>query len=133
REKLRLYGRNYREFSRVIHSKSQSTIQYKDTPWSRIAPSVYARFVTKGSYNEIGFVQVRFLDEKRVRQISSDEKSFFSLNVYSLIANPNDLSVQPLTFSPFLSTTGVLVIPSLLENPVAVAFLLATIINTQKI
>jgi hypothetical protein len=127
-------GHNYQELSKVIQTSRGSLQSRKDeTPWSLLSPNVYARFVTDGHFNQIGFLQIKVTQVLQGRKVNSTNDERILVDVGSLIANPHDKDVQPLAFSVFLNAQGVWVIPALVESPVAAGLVLATIIGTKKI
>lgn len=123
RDKLREVGNDFDELKSLIDtipSKKTRT----ETPWSKISENIYARFVTEGSFGDVGFLQVRIIPEK-VRTINSEEQRRYPLDVTSLIANPNDSNVQPLSFSPLFGIAGVVATSRIAANPRAAALLIA--------
>jgi hypothetical protein len=127
-------GHNYKELSKVIQT-SRELLQTRkgETPWSLISPNVYARFVTDGHFNQIGFLQIKVTQDLQGRKVNSNNDERVLVDIGSLIANPNDKDVQPLAFSVFLNAQGVWVMPALVESPVAAGLVLAAIIGTKKI
>lgn len=93
----------------------------------------YARFVTYGHFNQIGFLQIKVIQETLQRKINSVIDERVLVDIGSWIANPNDKNVQRLAFSMFLSSQGVWAIPVLIESPVAAGLVLAAIIGAEKI
>lgn len=127
-------GHNYKELSRMIETSNKSLQKKKgETPWSLISPNVFARFITDGHFNQIGFLQIKVIQETPQRKINSINDERVLVDIGSLIANPSDKDVQPLAFSMFLNSQGVWVIPVLLEAPVAAGLVLAAIITAEKI
>jgi hypothetical protein len=123
RNKLREVGHNYEELRRLIDT-SPSNKNGSKTPWSKISENIYLRFVTEGSFGNIGFLQIRVIP-KPGRNINSDIPEKFSLDITSLIANPNDQMIQPLSFSPLMGIAGVMTTPQIAVNPRAAVLLLA--------
>lgn len=132
--KLDEIGHNYQELSKIIQT-SNGSLQTKksETPWSLIAPGVYARFVTDGHFNQIGFLQIKVIRENQQRKINSINDDRVLVDVGSLIANPNNKDIQPLSFSIFLNSQSVWAVPILIESPVAAGLVLAAIIAAEKI
>jgi hypothetical protein len=121
--KLREVGNNYEELRRLIDTtptKKKST----EAPWSKISENIYARFVTKGSFGDIGFLQVRVIPETG-RTINSESQKRYPLDVTSLVANPNDSIIQPLSFTPLYGIAGVIATSRIAANPRAAALLIA--------
>ncbi len=127
-------GHNYKELSRMIETSNKSLQKKRgETPWSLISPNVYARFVTDGHFNQIGFLQIKVIQETPQRKINSINDERVTVDIGALIANPNNKDIQPLAFSMFLNSQGVWVIPVLIEAPVAAGLVLAAIITAEKI
>ncbi|MBP9682870.1 MAG: hypothetical protein KBD76_15835, partial [Bacteriovorax sp.] len=127
-------GNDYSRLSELINTASLLT--KKETPeaaWSQIASNIYARFVIAGHYQEIGFIQIRILKENQMRIINSTSMNRFLFDLVSLIANPNSNSVQPLTLSPIYGYEGVIILPALVENPLAATMVLAAILAARTI
>jgi hypothetical protein len=127
-------GNDYSRLSELINTASLLT--KKEAPeaaWSQIASNIYARFVTAGHHQEIGFIQIRILKENQMRVINSTSMNRFLFDLVSLIANPNSNSVQPLTFSPIYGYEGVIILPALVENPLAATMVLAAILAARTI
>jgi len=123
RNKLQEAGNDYEELSRLIDTTpSQKTLT--EIPWSKISENIYARFVTEGSFGDIGFLQVRVIPETG-RTINSEAQRRYSLDVTSLIANSNDSNVQPLSFSPLFGIAGIVATNRIATNPRAAALLIA--------
>lgn len=125
-------GHDYSGLNDLIEVTSPKKKQ-TDTPWSKISENVYARFVTDGHFQEIGFVQIRILTEAQVRTFSSTSTRKASVNLASLIANPHSNSIQPLSFTPLYGFLGVVTTPALSQAPLAGAALLAAILASQTI
>ena len=127
-------GHNYQELSKMIQT-SRGSLQTRkgETPWSLISPNIYARFVTDGHFNQIGFLQIKVIQDLQGRKVNSTNDERVLVDIGSLIANPNDKDVQPLALSVFLNAQGVWVIPALVESPIAAGLVLAAIIGTKKI
>jgi len=121
--KLREVGNDYEELRRLIDttlSKKKST----ETPWSKISENIYARFVTEGSFGDIGFLQVRIIPETG-RTINSESQKKYPLDIASLVADPNNSSVQPLSLTPLYGMAGVIATSRIAANPRATALLIA--------
>lgn len=131
RDKLREVGNDYEELKSLIDT-SPSKKKQTETPWSKISENIYARFVTEGSFGDIGFLQVRALSEAG-RTINSENRKQYFLDVASLVANPNDSNVQPLSFTPLFGVAGVVATPRIKTDPRAAVLLLAlTLIVNPK-
>ena len=123
RETLREVGNNYEELKSLIDITPRNK-KGSQPPWSKISENIYARFVTEGSFGDIGFLQVRVLPEAG-RIINSESQKKYPLDVASLVANPNDPSVQPLSFTPLYGMAGVLATSRIAANPRAAVLLIA--------
>ncbi len=126
-------GHSYQELSKMIQTSNGSQNKRNETPWSIISPNVYARFIIDGHFNEIGYLQIKVAQGTQQRKINSIMNERVLVDMGFWIANPNDKNVQPLTFSIFLNSQGVWVVPALIESPVAAGLVLAVIIGVQKI
>lgn len=104
-----------------------------DTPWSKISTNVYARFVTDGHFQEIGFIQIKILTKEQLRKISSTSAQKTPVDLASLVANPYSNTIQPLSFTPLYGFAGIVVTPALSQHPLAGAALLAAILASQTI
>lgn len=132
--RLNEVGNDYSRLSELINTASLITKkENSETSWAQISNNVYARFVTSGHFQEIGFVQVRILKENKMRAINSTSMNKFLFDLVSLIANPNSNSVQPLTLSPIYGYNGVMVLPALAKNPLAATMVLAAILAAKTI
>jgi hypothetical protein len=123
RGKLREVGNDYEELKSLIDT-SPSKKKRTETPWSKISENIHARFVTEGSFGDIGFIQVRVIPETG-RTINSESQKKYSFDVASLVANPNDTKVQPLSFTPVFGMAGVVATSSIATNSRAAALLIA--------
>lgn len=123
RDKLREVGNDYEELSRLIDT-TPTKKKRTEIPWSRISENIYARFVTEGSFGDIGFLQVKVMPEAG-RTINSESQKKYLFDVASLLANPNDPSVQPLSFTPLYGMAGVVATSGIAANPHAAALLIA--------
>jgi hypothetical protein len=133
RDRLREFGYDYARLSELIDTSSRSKIS-GDTAWSKISNNVYARFVTNGSFGEIGYIQVRVLASSLGREINSVQIKHEVLDLASLIANPNNQSIQPISFSPLYGFGGTITLtPALSRHPLAGALLLAAVLNAKHV
>jgi len=133
RDRLRKVGYDYARLSELIETSSRSEAS-GDTAWSKISNNVYARFITNGSFGEIGYVQVRVLASSLGREINSVKVKHEVLDLASLIASPNDQSIQPLSFSPLYGFGGTITLtPALSRHPLAGAVLLAAVVSAKNI
>ena len=123
RDKLREVGNDYKELKSFIDTTPRNK-NGSQTPWSKISENIYARFVTEGSFGDIGFLQISVFPETG-RTINSESQKKYPLDVTSLIANPNDPSVQPLSFTPLYGMAGVVATSRIATNPRATALLIA--------
>jgi hypothetical protein len=123
RDRLREVGNDYEKLKSLIDT-SPSKKKRTETPWSKISENIYARFVTEGSFGDIGFLQVRVIPESG-RAINSEPQRKYSLDVTTLIANPNNSNIQPLSFTPLYGIAGVIGTSRIASNPRAAALLLA--------
>ncbi len=123
RARLREVGNDYEELRRLIDT-TPTKKKSIETPWSKISENIYARFVTEGSFEDIGFLQVRIIPETG-RTINSESQKRYSLDVTTFVANPNDSRVQPLSFTPLYGMAGVIATSRIAANPRAAALLFA--------
>ncbi|HXH74989.1 MAG TPA: hypothetical protein VNJ08_08490 [Bacteriovoracaceae bacterium] len=123
RDKLHEVGHDYDELKRLIDT-SPSNKKGSETPWSKISENIYARFLTEGSFGDIGFLQISVLPETG-RMINSESEKKYSLDIASLIANPNDPTIQPLSFTPLFGMGGIVAASRIAANPRAAALLIA--------
>lgn len=123
RDKLREVGNDYEKLKGLIDT-SPLNKKGLETPWSKISENIYARFVTEGSFGDVGFLQIRVVPETG-RIINSESSKQYLLDVASLVANPNDLSVQPLSFSPLYGMAGVVATSRIATNPRVAVLLIA--------
>jgi hypothetical protein len=132
-ERLREFDYNYARLSELIDTQTLSEVR-SETPWSKISNKVYARFITKGSFGEIGYIQVRVLTMDSGREINSENNKREVLDIASLIANPNSSDIQPLSFSPLYGFGGTIILtPALSRNPLAGVLLLAAVLSAKYI
>jgi hypothetical protein len=125
-------GHDYSRLSELIEVTSQK-VKKTDTPWSKLSTNVYARFVTDGHFQEIGFIQIRILTDEQVRRISSTSTQKTPVDLASLVANPNSNTIQPLSFTPLYGFAGIVLTPTISQPPLAGAALLAAILASQTI
>lgn len=129
KDKLQKIGNNYEELKNLINT-TPSLKKQIETPWSKISENIYARFLTKGSFGDIGFLQIRVISETG-RAFNSESHKKYPLDIASLIANPNDSTIQPLSFSPLFGAAGVLGISQIVADPRIAALLVALTIAVQ--
>jgi hypothetical protein len=133
RELLREVGYDYARLSELIDTTTRSQVT-GNTTWSKVSSNVYARFLTKGSFGDIGYVQVRVLSTNSGREINSVNDKQEVLDIVSLIANPNFHDIQPLSFSPLYGVAGTVTLtPALSRHPLAGALLLAAVLSAKYI
>ena len=92
KERLRKVGYNYAQLGELIDTTTRSE-ERGDTPWSKVSNIIYARFLTEGSFGEIGYLQVRVLSTGPGREINSVNKQKEVLDIVSLLANPNNKDI----------------------------------------
>jgi hypothetical protein len=133
RERLREVGYDYAKLSELIDTKTRSRSK-GETAWSQISSAVYARFITEESFGGIGYIQVRVLSNSSGREINSESAKQVIFDLASLQANPNDKSIQPLSFSPLYGFGGTITLaPALSRRPLAGALLLASVLSAKYI
>ena len=133
RDRLRDAGYDYARLSELIDTATHSEA-IGDTPWSKISNNVYVRFVTEGSFGEIGYIQVRVLSTSSGREINSVNNKQEVLDLVSLLANPNSRDIQPLSFSPLYGVAGTVTLtPALSRHPLAAALLFAAVLSAKYI
>lgn len=121
---------NYDDLRRAIDTRR---IQQKNklTQWSQISERVYARFVTKGHFQEAGHLQVRVMPASRqAAGVSQAETATF--DVSALVADSESANVQPLSLAPLVGIGGVAVTPSL-SNPYTAGVVLAALLAAKII
>lgn len=102
--------------------------------WSKYSDQILVRFKTSGHYQEIGQLQVRILSNKNKRSINSISEDYEILDISNLIADPMNLSIQPLTFSLILGAGGVILVPlEIISAPELIAAMLATVLADKII
>jgi hypothetical protein len=133
RDRLREFGYDYSQLSEMIDTTTRSQVK-GDTSWSQISNNIYTRFLTEGSFGEIGYLQVRVLSRSTGREINSETNKQATLDIVSLLANPNDRSIQPLSFSLLYGVGGTVTLtPALSRHPLAGALLLAAVVSEKYI
>lgn len=133
RDRLREFGYDYAELGELIDTTTLSRSK-EETPWSQISSKVYARFITEESFGGIGYIQVRVLSTSSGREINSADNKQEVLDLVSLLANPNDRSIQPLSFSPLYGVGGTVTLtPALSRHPLAGALLLAAVLSAKYV
>jgi hypothetical protein len=133
RDRLREVGYDYSRLSELIDTATRSEAR-GDTPWSKISNNVFVRFVTDGSFGEIGYIQVRVFSTSSCREINSVNNKQEVLDLVSLLANPNSADIQPLSFSPLYGVGGTVTLtPALSRHPLAGALLLAAVLSAKYI
>lgn len=133
RDRLREAGYDYARLSELIDTATHSETR-GDTPWSKISNTVYVRFVTEGSFGEIGYIQVRVLSTSSGREINSLNNKQEVLDLVSLLANPNSRDIQPLSFSLLYGIGGTVTLtPALSRHPLAAALLFAAVLSAKYI
>jgi hypothetical protein len=75
-------------------------------------------------------LQIRVISETG-RAINSESHKKYPLDIASLIANPNDSTIQPLSFSSFFGASGVLGISQIVVDPRIAALLVALTLAVQ--
>jgi hypothetical protein len=128
---LKNVGNNYEALSRRIRIIKSSDESSKDIPWSRISENVFARFLTKGHYQELGQIQVRVIGQSARGPNSETPK--IAVNLVSWIADPNQSGIQPLSFSPIYGFGGVLVLPALADAPILALAVLGAVLAAETV
>ncbi|MCK6594374.1 MAG: hypothetical protein L6Q33_04175 [Bacteriovoracaceae bacterium] len=123
KNRLQKIGNNYEELRKFIDRSSTSKTS-TETPWSKMSDNIYARFITEGSFGDIGFIQVKVLPETG-RIINSLGPTKYRFEITSLVANPNNSDIQPLSFTPLIGMTGVIGTNQITTDPRAAALLVA--------
>lgn len=126
-------GVGFDELRNRIYTTTHPDTKATATSWSKISDGVYARFITEKGFLSIGQIQVRVLPIFTKRNPSSHIVKKQTLDLHSLIADPRDLGIQPLTFSLILWPRGMAGAAVLVEPPVITAALLATILAAQYV
>ncbi len=131
RSQLRISGNNYSVLSNLIDLKTEFSKGSPETGWSKVSDQVFARFVTEGSFQEVGLVQIRVMNQAQIRSPKSESK--VTIDLSSWVAVPNDQSVQPLSFSLVVGSAGVLAVPALLESPYVAVAILSAVLASEVI
>jgi hypothetical protein len=133
RDRLHEVGYDYAELSGMIDTKTRSLLT-GETLWSQISNNIYARFITEESFGGIGYIQVRVFANSSGREINSEDNKKVIFDLTSLQANPNHISIQPLSFSPLYGFGGTVTLtPTLSRHPLAGALLLAAVLSAKYI
>lgn len=138
KNRLHDVGNDYSRLSELINITSNlNKKEISETSWSQISNNIYARFVTDGHFQDIGFVQIRILagglNTAQKREINSTSINDVVFDLLSLLANPNSDVIQPLTFSPLYGFAGVMVLPALADSPLAATMILAAVLAAKTI
>ena len=136
KNKIEKVGNNFESLSQLIEVNEQSKANRKfnlNTSWSQINDRVYARFITEGHYQDIGYAQIRVLSDSQKRAVNSKNENKAIIDIMSWLANPNDPNIQPLSFSTLYGYGGVAVVPALIEAPLAAVILLAAVLSAKII
>lgn len=133
RDRLLEVGYDYEELRKMIDTSTRSQVT-EDTPWSQISNNVYARFITEGSFGEIGYLEVRVVSSESGRAINSINAKTEIFDIASLLANPNSNGIQPLSFSPLYGVAGTVTLsPAISSYPLAGALLIAAVLSAKFI
>ena len=73
---------DYQILSQVIDVRNKIN-KAQETPWTKVSDQIYARFVTEGHYQEIGYVEVRVLNVYKIRTVNSVRESKVSFDLSS--------------------------------------------------
>jgi hypothetical protein len=133
RRSLREVGNDYSALKGLIHLKSDIAPESQKLPWSQISDQVYARFLTQGHFQELGQIQIRVLPALQKRNPSSTIISKVPVDLTSWLADPRNLSIQPLSFSAVAGSQGVLLIPELADAPLLAAAALGAVLSFEMI
>jgi hypothetical protein len=130
RERVQQFGNDYSKLSEFIQINHvvEPPVNIR---WNKISNNIYARFVTKGHYQDIGEIQLRVLHTPRKIATAGDSRVEVDLN--SLIADPQSPSVQPLSFSALYGANGVLVLPAIADAPLLMTALVAAVITATVV
>jgi hypothetical protein len=133
RRSLREAGNDYLTLRSLIDLKTNFQPESQKPTWSQISDRVYARFVTRGHFQELGQIQIRVLPPLQKRNPSSTIVSKITIDLSSWLADPRNLSIQPLSFSTVVGSQGVLLIPELADAPLLAAAALGAILASEMI
>lgn len=125
-------GDDYSTLNQLVDRKKKFQKE-PNTQWSKISEQVYARFITEGSFQEIGKIEIRVLPFSQKRSPNSTTVSKVAINIHSWIADPGNSLIQPLTFTALITSQGVLLIPEIAEAPLVITAALTTILATEVI
>lgn len=127
---LKDVGNNYEALSRRIRVLKRSE-ESGDVPWSRISENVFARFLTKGHFQELGQIQIRVVGQ--LSRSPNSESPKIAVDLLSWLADPNKSGVQALSFSPIYGFGGLLVLPALAEAPILALAVLGAVLAAETI
>jgi len=93
RSDLIRHGDDYSSLARLFITPGNSNARggSANTPWSKISDRIYGRMVTEGNVSSPGEIQLRVLPTST---------SPVEINITSLVAEPQNSNIQPLTASP---------------------------------
>ncbi|MBC7458786.1 MAG: hypothetical protein H7235_10935 [Bdellovibrionaceae bacterium] len=132
RQRLKETGNDYKSLSQMIEvSETAKSInsKFSSAAWSQISDRIFARFITEGHYQQVGYVQIRVLPDLQKRKTSSATDSKVSFDLTSLVGDPMAAGIQPLSFSPIYGFGGLALESTTLVPPVALGIILGAIIS----
>lgn len=126
RSKLQ-YGGDYDNLKSIISLPGTSETPGTEaaTLWSKLSENVYARFVTRGHYLEVGELQIRVASGKRAPKALKIGNA--KIDLASLVADPGSGAIQPLSFSALAGLVAVDTIPAR-ASPALIAAIIAAIL-----
>jgi hypothetical protein len=134
RQRIQDAGGDYSRLKGLIDLPGASPQKSALTLWSQVSPTVYARFLTKGHFQELGEIQIRVLSPSAKRNVSStDDKNSVAVDLFTLVADSQSALIQPLSFSALFGPLGILVVPELGASPTLASALLAAILASQVV
>jgi hypothetical protein len=133
REMIKQVGNNYSSLSQsILVSGADSIKAIKIERWSKISDRVFAKFIIEGGYQEIGYLKIRVLPESRGAN-SILSSSALRVDISSWLADPDSKIIQPLSFSPIIGIGGIVVLPTLIDAPLASAIVIGAILAAKVI
>lgn len=122
---------NYEVMRSNINTRRLET-KVDKTLWSKTSDRVYARFVTKGHFQEPGFLQIRVMPDTR-DTAGVVQSNAVTLDVSSLVAESGSAGIQPLSLTPIIGFGGMAIEAGASINPYTAAVIMAGLLAAQAI
>ena len=132
RQRLKELGNDYKSLSQMIElgeTSKGTNSKFSSAGWSQISDRIFARFITEGHYQQVGYVQIRILPDLQKRKTSSATDRKVSFDLTSLTADPMASGIQPLSFSSIYGFGGLVIESTVSAPPVALGIILGMIIS----